>query len=119
VKVVARDAQPAYPPRLAINYEVCRGLAVVGERGDGFEGRRLLAKERKMRARQIGSRGALIGFLLVEAHELARLLVRQRGQQHCLKNTKHRRGATDPHSERDDHGRGEARIAPHLSNCVG
>src|SRR5688572_9930412 len=56
--------------------------------------------------------------MLVEAHELARFLVRQRGEQHCLKHTEHRRGAADSHGERDGHSRGEAGITPYLSNRV-
>ena len=118
VKVVARDPQHAEPLSPPVPDEVAPGFAVVGERRDGFEGCRVIAKGREVRAREVVSRGGLVGLLLVEAHELARLLVRQRGEQHRLKDAEYRRRAADPQGERGDHNGREAGTPPQLSNRV-
>ena len=76
-----------------------------------------------MRTREVVPRGGLVGLLLVEAHKLARLLIRQRGKQHRLKHTEYRRRAADAQGERDDDDRREtqdcaASVEPRIGDPV-
>jgi hypothetical protein len=47
---------------------------------------------------------------VTENHDLIRLAIRQRFEQHAVKHTENRRVSADAQAERDDGDQGEARI---------
>ena len=102
---------------MPIRDEVSPRLTVVGERGDGFERSRVLAKGSEVRACEAVSRVGFVGFLLVHAHQLARLLVWQRSEQHRLTTLNTAVVPPMPDGERGDHDRRETRAASKLSTA--
>ena len=118
LEVIARDRQHAEPLAPSVPDEVVPGLGVVVEGRDHFKRRRVIAKKREVRAGEVVPRGGLVGFLLVQANELPRLLVRQWSEDDGLEHAEDRRCGADPHGKRGDHNGGEAGTASKLSTGV-
>src|SRR2546423_7190073 len=55
---------------------------------------------------------------LEDGHELVRIVIWQRAQQHAVYNTENCRGRADGQCQREDHDRGDAGISAQLSQTV-
>ena len=74
-EVAARHGEHAEPLSLPVPDEVKANVGVRVDRRDVLERSRVIAQEREVCAGQVVSRVGFAGLLLIEANELARLLV--------------------------------------------
>lgn len=86
----------AEPLTLSVPDEVKASLGVRVERCDVLERSRMIARRREVCPCQVMPSGRILRLLLVEANELARLLVGQRREQYRLDDAGHRGCSANP-----------------------
>ena len=78
----------------------------------------MLAKEREVRRRNDIPRIGIVGLLLIQANQLPRFLVRQRGEEDRLDDTEDGGCAADAQAKCRDHNGSVAGAAADLPKCV-
>ena len=119
VEIVGADRQRSDATHIGTRADVGAGLIVCAEGGDGSERCHPFPVVEEVNGRDVAAHVGLLDGREVQANQLARLLVRQRLQEHRIHGTEHRRRPANADGQREDGDGGESRAPGERPDRIG